>query len=146
MSSLVVFNQNGVTASWNKQEAYSVRSPDQPTRYYATEAKAIAAAKRKAYRRVRTLADAFVGVLRQWLTAAEFAEMKRRNVTYGQACASHDFCDANMAMWEAWLQVYGHEPTLTTDAETIEQEQRKDDEIALWNAAWSMAKKRALTA
>lgn len=50
------------------------------------------------------VARAFADVLRQWLTPDEWAEMHRRNATYQStgACASHDFCDANMAMLEAF--------------------------------------------
>ena len=51
---------------------------------------------------IAALAESFGEILRQWLTPDEFAEMKHRNESdpayAGKACASHDFCDANMAM------------------------------------------------
>lgn len=48
-------------------------------------------------------AQRFDAVLREWLTPAEYAEVLRRNGTpeYSDCCASHDFCDANMAMLDA---------------------------------------------
>jgi hypothetical protein len=60
-----------------------------------------------------TLGDRFAATLRGWLTPEEFAEMKRRNETdpaYANlSCASHDFCDANMAMDIAWRDLIGTE-------------------------------------
>lgn len=44
-------------------------------------------------------------------------------------CASHDHCDANMPMSEAFAEVMGREIDL-----------QNQDEIALWNEAWRIAK------
>jgi hypothetical protein len=54
---------------------------------------------------VASLAQKFDAVLREWLTADEYSEVIRRNRTeeYRGACATHDFCDANVAMMEAML-------------------------------------------
>jgi hypothetical protein len=91
----------------------------------------------KAALREAALADRFTAVLREWLTKAEFAEMLRRNEGdpryAGDSCASHDFCDANEAMAEAWADVIGGEIDLDSDAET-----------AIWNAAWRRARGRGL--
>jgi hypothetical protein len=82
-----------------------------------------------------TLGDRFAATLKEWLTPEEFAEMKRLNETdpsYANlSCASHDFCDANMAMDSAWRDLIG------TEINTNNEEQ-----AALWNAAWESARLR----
>lgn len=74
------------------------------------------------------LALEFVKIINQWLTPAQIAEVNRRNATaeYANACASHDYCDANQAMIDA-LEVFGIEFSL----------ELADDVI---NAAWDIAK------
>lgn len=83
------------------------------------------------------LADRFAVVLRSWLTAEEWAKVRVRNAseTDPHVCHSHDFCDANMAMDEAW----GSFMNAHIDA---------DDEAQakLWSDAWDIAKKQYLTA
>jgi hypothetical protein len=83
---------------------------------------------------VTAIAEAFAEVMRQWLSPAEFAEMKRRNESGGiyasGACASHDFCDSNMAMAEAFKGVTGHD--VNGDDET---------DATIWGDAWSLARK-----
>lgn len=83
---------------------------------------------------ITAIAEAFAEVMRQWLSKDEFAEMKRRNEsdpTYsGKVCASHDFCDANMAMWPAFQQVMGHKVDGDNEAD-----------CAIWNEAWDLARK-----
>ena len=81
------------------------------------------------------LAAEFVAVLTEWLTPAEFAEMQRRNVTAGEGvCASHDFCDANMAMDEAFTHALGRKPDVMDSDDGAEGR-----DVALWNAAWAAA-------
>jgi hypothetical protein len=81
-----------------------------------------------------TLALEFARVLRSWLTAEQMRLVLERNAEgakIGAAwCASHDFCDANMAMAEAMQTVLGREP------DPVDNEADGD----LWNAAWSRAK------
>lgn len=84
------------------------------------------------------LADSFASVLRSWLTPDEFAEMQMENASpdyAGNMCASHNYCDANMAMFEAFTEVVGHEPNI-------------DDtqDMNLWADAWTVAKTTYLTA
>lgn len=76
-------------------------------------------------------ANTFSLVLRQWLTKEQMIEVVKRNrETDNEAlCASHDFCDANMAMLEAFTAANGHEPSAESDEDT-----------RLWNEAWEMAK------
>ena len=81
------------------------------------------------------VADRFSAVLREWLTEDEMREVLERNLTpeYTGACATHDFCDANMAMGEA-LQSLGVDP--------FEGGEIGDAVTDLWNAAWDIARAR----
>lgn len=84
------------------------------------------------------LADRFAAILRQWLTPAEFAEMVARNRATDKragVCHSHDFCDANMAMDQAWREVVGTEIDADDEAQAT-----------LWNEAWDLAHSRKLIA
>lgn len=85
------------------------------------------------------IADRFAAILKKWLTAAEFAEMKRRNeqdaAYVSGACASHDYCDANVALDEAFIAVVGRPMEFDSDAD-----------VDLWNMAWEDARKRHIGA
>ena len=86
---------------------------------------------------VAAVSREFADVLREWLTPQEWAKMAERNRSpdyQGGICASHDFCDANMAMVEAFETVMGRE--FNGDA--------TEADFALWNAAWNHAHKGAL--
>lgn len=48
-------------------------------------------------------------------------------------CHSHDFCDANMLMLEAFVSVVGRNPDFLEDAS-------KSEDIELWGDAWAIAK------
>ena len=87
---------------------------------------------------VSALADRFAATLREWLTPAEFAEMKALNETaeyQDGICASHNYCDANMAMDAAWKETFGAEVDIDAD----DEEQAK-----LWSDAWNLARERHL--
>ena len=91
------------------------------------------------------LAEEFASVLRKWLTVEEWREMRRRNAKYVAEndhgiCASHDFCDANMAMLSALenLGVRGRLPYDETDP--------RGEVGSLWSAAWDVAMKKYLAA
>lgn len=75
------------------------------------------------------LAVAFHKLVREAL-AEHLEEIDRRNaaIENKNVCATHDFCDANMLMDEAFTERTGHE----VDAED------KDDTL-LWSAAWTIA-------
>lgn len=83
---------------------------------------------------ITKIAEAFAEVMKQWLSPAEFAEMKRANETdetySGGVCASHNFCDANMAMMVAFKDVVGRDP-----------EVENEDDCELWNETWGLARK-----
>lgn len=76
------------------------------------------------------LADHFTGVLRNWLTPEQWVEVVSRNADEESpnVCHSHDFCDANMAMAEAWENAFGFDPDVA------------DEEVATrWGEAWNLA-------
>ena len=86
---------------------------------------------------VDQLTEQFVTVLKEWTTPEDFAEMQRLNAaeTNPSICHSHDFCDANMAMYEAFTTL-GF--TATCDVEAVESSEYAASQ-ALWNAAWLIA-------
>lgn len=89
------------------------------------------------------LAAEFSSVLREWLSPEEMAEVILRNarsVADGDTgvCASHDFCDANEAMMEAFARA-----GLNHYIEAILNDSGSPEEEAgsrLWNSAWGIAK------
>ena len=85
----------------------------------------------------RQLAIVFAARLRLELGAETFTEMQARNALEAyqhDACASHDFCDANMVMAAAWRGLTGAEFDPESSAQT-----------ALFNSAWDIAKAEFLT-
>lgn len=77
------------------------------------------------------VAAAFSRVLRAWLTPEQMASVIAKNEAGSdRTCASHDYCDANMAMHEAFMSALGREPDPAVSAD-----------VSLWNAAWSTAKR-----
>lgn len=87
------------------------------------------------------VAAAFAGVLRGWLTVRQWRLMRRRNLELAlngdkDSCASHDFCDANMAM-DAALQLLGVYSGALKDMNAT---------TPLLNEAWGIAKPKYLTA
>lgn len=92
---------------------------------------------------IAALAGAFTDVLHDWLGAADFEAMRQGNRAHRgtTTCASHDHCDANMAMLEAFQRTFGQDPRLEDQPDGAE-----GLDIALWNAAWSLASAVWLTA
>lgn len=76
------------------------------------------------------MAKAFDKGLRKDVGAANYREVLRRNRTpeYGCACASHDFCDANMTMLEAYQTVTGKDFPFADD--------QTENDMDVWNRAW----------
>lgn len=95
--------------------------------YYSGKAAASAEA-------VAVLAKEFSGLVRRDL-ADELPAIVKRNERYDRTysenppCATHDFCDANMVMLEAWTTVTG-----------LERPPESEDEMATWSAAWEAAR------
>lgn len=51
------------------------------------------------------------------------------------ACASHNFCDANMPMLRAFQLTLGRQPAIL---EAEPDPDQADRDTALWNAAWDL--------
>jgi hypothetical protein len=92
---------------------------------------------------VAALAGAFTDVLQDWLSPPELEAMRVANRRFRgtSTCASHDYCDANMAMLDAFQSTFGAEPRIADQPDG-----GQGPDIALWNAAWSLASKVWLTA
>jgi len=80
------------------------------------------------------LALAFVAILKDWLTPDQWADMRAKNASPAYAdvgaCASHDYCDANMAMLEALESLWNDGTDNPRDIMA---------ETDLFNAAWLIA-------
>jgi hypothetical protein len=87
----------------------------------------------------KTVAREFSKVLHSWLSKEEMALVVARNAAQTDAliCHSHDFCDANMAMAEAFSNL-----GLKTAADLSEggENPEWDASVSLWNEAWGIAK------
>ncbi len=83
------------------------------------------------------LAQEFTRILHTWLTPTEMAEVVKRNATpkYKGCCATHDFCDANMAMDEAMRNL-----DIATPCDLSDSEPQHEEACVLWNEAWDYAK------
>lgn len=83
------------------------------------------------------LAGAFVGLLSASLTPRQLFQVQITNATAGEGvCASHDVCDANVYMAEAF-ELIARRPLPDFD--------HSDADVAAWNAAWDIARTRYLT-
>lgn len=94
---------------------------------------------------IEALAAAFRDVLAEWLTPAEFETMRATNAANAAAgivgiCASHDYCDANVAMEVAFERIIGRESIMPDEGPQGPEDQRA------WDAAWNMARVAFLTA
>ena len=77
------------------------------------------------------LSNRFSLILRAWLTLDQMKQVVTGVLdSDGNPFEVQDFCDANMAMHEAFLYVYNRESDGDSDAD-----------ITLWNAAWDLSKK-----
>lgn len=94
---------------------------------------------------IEWLATAFVATLREWLTAAEFETVRVTNAGYRRRgdlniCASHNVCDANMAMLEAFRSTFGRAPYMSDDVDSGTCANADvETEVGLWSAAWGLA-------
>jgi len=90
----------------------------------------------------RRLADEFTKVLRDWLSEDEFYRMQRLNTVEENpgVCHSHDFCDANMAMEEAFQNL-----GIPTAFDVGDGEAGHEAACELWNHAWEIAAERYLS-
>lgn len=75
------------------------------------------------------LANRFCQLLLETIGPDGIAYCQERSASYSNACPSHDHCDANEVMDKAFVAIVGRE----MDCES-------DKDIALWNAAWNLAR------
>ena len=90
----------------------------------------------------QAIALAFADALRADLSAEQWEAMRARNASPEYAdgsCASHDFCDANLPMADAFKAVTGRD-ILRDGAPPA------DEDAALWGMAWAIARRAYLTA
>jgi hypothetical protein len=80
---------------------------------------------------VAQLSSAFREKMRSYFPSETLAEIDRRNKFEADSsvCHSHDFCDANMVMLEAFIEVSGRDYDFGSDAD-----------MDLWNEAWDKTK------
>jgi hypothetical protein len=80
------------------------------------------------------LAAAFCRELSKAITAEQLAEVVARNAgeSSESVCHSHDFCDANEVMLDAWL-------SLDPDAD-VSDITGGDEQHKIWGEAWAIAK------
>jgi len=80
----------------------------------------------------RKLAVEFSKIIRRWLTPLQLSQvviMNRKNPNKN-ICATHEFCDANVAMDEAFAIVTGQPASADLNDETT---------LELWVKAWQIA-------
>lgn len=81
-------------------------------------------------KKVIELANAFSGVLNQWIPEKLFeVNLRNKEASYVGCCATHDFCDPNQAMIDAFTSVFGREPSAKNQKDNL-----------LINNAWNIAK------
>lgn len=82
--------------------------------------------------REERLAKQFHALVRRDLPG-HLAEIDRRNALPDMegCCATHDFCDANEIMADAFKDTFGCEIDLNEDLD-----------LRIWNGAWTIAKSR----
>ncbi len=91
------------------------------------------------------LATAFVKTLTEWLTAKELTKVRIDNARFRErgdalVCASHDVCDANMAMLEAFRATFDRAPYCADDVDAGTcTDAEVETECALWCEAWALA-------
>lgn len=81
---------------------------------------------------MKNLAIEFSKVLNQWLTSEQLAEINRLNKTpeyQDGSCATHNYCDANQAMIDAFATLYNRQPDVQCDRDN-----------SLIDGAWSLAR------
>ena len=91
---------------------------------------------------IQSLSAAFNTILHDWLTPEELMQVnkrnsKRKNENY---CATHEFCEPNEAMLQAFVLVFNREYVFfNIDIEGTKEQSYLDD--AYFNHAWNLSKK-----
>jgi len=92
---------------------------------------------------IEKLAREFSRLLRRDLSDHEMSivVIKNNGDSDKSCCHSHDFCDANMTMAEAFETLVGRFPTMPGDVEDNPSLASQEEyDLNLWNKAWGMAK------
>ena len=76
------------------------------------------------------LSERFSDIIRDWLTADELADVNSKNNADEDHCATHEYCDANEAMQQAFLASRG-----------VSIDVQNEEHIELINRAWKRSKK-----
>lgn len=97
--------------------------------------------KRISDSQINKIAIEFANVLKEWLTPEQITEVIKVNSIPENktCCATHDFCDSNMAMDEAFTKVMGREFVFYND-ELPESEKQNGIDTNAFNTAWDIAK------
>lgn len=93
-------------------------------------------------KQIKTIAREFAKLMLAEIGAENLASAVAENMAdmaqgNDSTCATHNFCDANMVMDEAFHNVLGRGMYLIDEDAT---EAQKDSDTELWNSAWTMAK------
>lgn len=92
---------------------------------------------------ITRLAMSFSRTLKKWLSLEEMQQLVKltKKETDKSICHSHNFCDANMAMFEAFNVELGEDVILPSEVkENPLLEEKRNLQNKLWKAAWDMAK------
>ncbi|NSZ73899.1 hypothetical protein G6L74_09115 [Agrobacterium tumefaciens] len=79
------------------------------------------------------LAREFGSKVQEELSRADFHAVLELNRNDSAACHTHDFCDANMLMLDAFKVTFEREPAFLTNPDDAA-------DLVLWNDAWQIAK------
>ncbi len=91
--------------------------------------------------RAKKLADEFTRLMWLELTDEQMEEAIVLNKTeeYSDgSCATHNFCDANMVMFEAFQKIEVREPNM-------DEMDRDNNDVDVWNKAWDIARDNDFT-
>jgi len=97
---------------------------------------------------VDRLAAAFSAEVRATLTPEQLATVVKRNKTIrAGCCATHDFCDSNVCMIDAFQKAFGREWHSVEDGDENDPVHmaRLDAETELCNLAWDAARESEFT-
>lgn len=92
---------------------------------------------------INQLSDEFSRLIVANFSAEQLAETIAKNHTpeYSGCCATHDYCDANMVMDEAFQNIMNREFIFWNDEKPETEEQnRKDTDLV--NQAWAVSKSK----
>ena len=80
-------------------------------------------------KQIALIANAFARRLLADIGPENLETCRKLNASYGPSCPTHDFCDANVTMAEAFEEVTG-----------VELDLQSDESVSLWNAAWGLCR------